>query len=284
MTRAGRVVRVDVDRCIVRTPDGEEVGAEARPLPAVGDEVVLDGGVDRVVEVLPRRSELVRATSRRRQVLAANVDLVFVVVPVDRVEVMGDDVERQVVLALASDGGEPVVVVTKADVGGVPDLEARLGPGVPVVVTSAATGRGIDELRGLLQPDRTGVLLGPSGAGKSRLANALVGHEAVAVGEAKATGEGRHTTSSRRLLPVPTGGSLIDIPGLRSLGMAAAAEGVSRLYADVEELAEECRFADCGHDGGPGCALGDAVAAGALDARRVSTWKRLRTEAAAGQS
>ena len=279
MSRAGRVVRIDVDSCIVRTADGTELRAEARPLPTVGDEVVLDDDVDRITEVRPRRTELARADARRRQVLAANVDVVFVVVPLDRLDVMGDDVERQIALAISS-GGEPVVVLTKSDVGPDPDLGRRL-PGVPVVVTSARTGEGVEGLIDALRPDRTGVLLGPSGAGKSTLVNHLVGSELLAVGDTKASGEGRHTTSARRLVPVPGGGSLIDIPGLRSLGLAAAADGVARLYADVEELTQHCRFPDCAHEGEPGCALLEDIRSGDLDADRVARWKRLRVEAAA---
>ena len=278
MTRAGRVVRVDVDSCMVRIDDGPEVRADAWPLPTVGDEVVLDEDADRVAEIRPRRTELVRADSRRRQVLAANVDVVFVVVPLDRLDLLADDVERQIALAMAS-GGEPVVVLTKSDVGPDPDFSRRL-PGVPVVVTSARTGEGVEGLAAALRPDRTGVLLGPSGAGKSTLVNHLVGSELLAVGDTKASGEGRHTTTARRLVAVPGGGSLIDIPGLRSLGLAAAAEGVARLYADVEELTQHCRFPDCTHEAEPGCALLEDIASGALDAERVERWKRLRAEAA----
>lgn len=271
-----RVVRVDVDSVLVAGDDGER-RVDAATLPAVGDWVVLDDDGGRVVDVLPRRSELVRADARRRQVLAANVDVVLVVTPMDADDAL-ERLEREAALAFAS-GARPVVVLTKSDLvpldedAVVAGVRARL-PNVDVLVTSATSGEGIDSVGEELRPHATGVLLGRSGGGKSTLTNALLGTQLIATGEVRADGEGRHTTTSRRLWVLPAGGSLIDIPGLRSLGLAAAEEGVEKLYADLEALAATCRFADCSHDPGtPGCALDGVVAR-----ERISRWRQLHAE------
>lgn len=278
---AARVVRVDVDSVLVADGDGER-RVDASPLPAVGDWVTLDGDRARVTDVLERRSQLVRADARRRQVLAANVDVVLVVTPMDADDAL-DRLEREAALAFAS-GARPVVVLTKSDLVDDEDDAVVVGvrdrlPNVDVLVTSATSGEGIDAVAAELRPHATGVLLGRSGGGKSSLTNALLGSDAIAIGEVRADGEGRHTTTSRRLWLLPGGGSLIDIPGLRSLGLAAATEGVERLYADIEALARTCRFADCSHVGDtPGCALDAAITSGALSPARVARWQQLRDE------
>jgi ribosome biogenesis GTPase len=277
-----RVVRVDVDSCLVVDADGER-RVDAATLPAVGDWVVLDDARLRVVDVLERRSQLVRADARRRQVLAANVDVVLLVTPMDADDAL-DRLEREAALAFAS-GARPVVVLTKSDLVSDDDpvvagVRERL-PTIDVLVTSAASGEGVEAVAAELRPHATGVLLGRSGGGKSSLTNTLLGSDVIATAAVRADGEGRHTTTSRRLWLLPAGGALIDIPGLRSLGLAAAAEGVERLYEDIEHLAVTCRFADCAHDHAtPGCAVADAIASGRLSARRVERWKLLRAEVA----
>ena len=167
----------------------------------------------------------------------------------------------------------PVVVLAKADLA--PDATGQAAavagahPGLDVVVTSAATGHGLDELRAVAA-GRTVVLVGESGAGKSSLANALLGAEVMATGDVRAgDAKGRHTTTTREAHPLPGGGVLVDTPGLRAVGLWADREAVAATFADIDDLAAGCRFGDCGHDREPGCAVTAAVAAGELAAERV---------------
>ena len=234
-----RVVRVELDRCIVVADDGEHP-ARARALPAVGDWVAARVTADdtAVAAVAPRWSELARRDpDGRTQVLAADVDLVLVTAPVDRLSPAR--VERETAIAWDS-GARPVVLVTKCDLapgGLVDDLRRRL-VGVDVVATSVVTGDGVDEVRAALRPARTAVLLGPSGGGKSSLANRLLGGERLATGAVRpGDRRGRHTTTARQLLVVPSGGVLIDTPGLRSLSLPADHGGVAAAFPDVEALA-----------------------------------------------
>ena len=275
-----RVTQVHRSACTAVLPDGER-RIRAEPLPAVGDWIAVED--ERAVAVLPRWSELHRPDpdAPQLQVLAANVDVVLVAAPADRLS--PSRVERELAVAWES-GGRPVVVLTKSDLVDVPaclaGLDGRL-VGADVIVTSASEGTGIGELRQLLAPDHTAVLLGPSGAGKSTLVNALVGQDVLATGAVReADQRGRHTTTSRQLIPVATGGVLIDTPGLRSLRLAGE-EGVTATFSDVEELATQCRFRDCQHEVEPGCAVTAAVAAGELDRGRFASYRKLQREVAA---
>ncbi len=280
--RLGRVVRVERGACLVATETGEQL-ARFSVLPAVGDWVALETRDDALTVwgTVARWSELARRDpdTERRQVLAANVDLVLVTVPGDRPSV--SRVERESVLAWES-GARPVVVLTKADVAS-RDLTARLEQrlvGVDVIVTSSVTGEGVAELAALLEPRRTAVLLGPSGAGKSTLVNALLGEPRLETGAVRSTdARGRHTTTARELVVLPRGGVLIDTPGLRSLGLLGS-EGIAVAFGDVDDLATGCRFNDCAHDGEPGCAVLAAVADGTLDAARLDSYRKLEREAA----
>jgi ribosome biogenesis GTPase len=283
-----RVVRVESRGCVVATPDGDERPARAPTLPAVGDWVAVADGVVR--HELPRWSSLARKDPApggfKVQVLAANVDLVVITAPADRLNPAR--VERELAAAWDS-GAQPVVVVTKADLAGVDDvadLRDRL-VGVDVLATSADRAdraEGIDELRDRLRPDRTAVLLGPSGAGKSTQANALLGADRLATGAVRdGDHRGRHTTTSRQLVPVPGGGVLIDTPGLRSLGLVASPEGdgIGQAFPEIDELAAGCRYRDCGHDTEPGCAVQAALAGGALAPERWASFTKLQRELAA---
>ncbi len=272
-----RVGRVDRDRCTVRTATGQ-LRAAAPVLPTTGDWVALRTDPEPAVDVvLPRWSAL----EREGQLLAADIDVVFVVASLDR-PLNLNRIERELVLAWDS-GARPVVILTKADA--TPDasmlaktVDAR-AVGVVVVTTSAATGHGVDELLAHLRPNRTAVLLGPSGAGKSTLVNRLLRDESEATGEVReGDHKGRHTTSSRHLLVIPGGGVLIDTPGLRSVGLTGAEGGVALAFPDVEEIAEGCRFRDCRHTGEPGCAIVAAVEDGRLDRDRVASYLKLQGE------
>jgi ribosome biogenesis GTPase len=272
-----RVVGVERGWCQVATPDGER--SLEVPGMAVGDWVALDG--DAVGDVVPRWSTLTRlGPDGAPQVLAANVDLVLIAAPGDRLSPAR--VEREAVLAWDS-GARPLVVLTKLDVAPpdtAEDLAERLVT-LDVIGTSAVTGEGIDAVRSALGPSVTGVLLGPSGAGKSTLVNALLGEEHLAVGDVREQDRrGRHTTSSRRLVPLPSGGCLIDMPGLRSLGTDAGDDAVAAAFLEIDELARGCRFADCQHETEPGCAVIAAADRGALDPARLASYRKLLKETA----
>ena len=241
--------------------------------PAVGDWVFLDDGV--ITEILPRRTAFSRRAAgeeTREQVLAANVDVAFVVASATDVNVRR--IERYLTIAWQS-GASPVVVVTKADL--VSAVELIPVPS-PVIVTSGITGAGIDDVARELQPAKTGVLLGPSGAGKSTLINALVGHEVMPTREVHRSGEGRHKTSHRQLIDVPGGGAIIDTPGLREAQLWEGEDALSGVFEDIEDLALRCRFSDCSHDSEPGCAIRAAIAEGTLDGGRFRSYLKLQRE------
>ena len=297
----GRVARVDRGSCLVATADGlvraspytlASRRAELDAVPATGDWVALtddphEGSA--IVGVVPRWSAISRKDPDERvtveQVLAANVDVFAVVCGLDR-SLVQNRVERMLSVAWES-GALPVVVLTKADLAAdleavVREAHAAAGAGVSVHVTSAVSGQGIDELRALLLPTRTLAVIGPSGAGKSTLVNGIVSTDVQSTGPVReADGRGRHTTTTRDLVPVPTGGVLLDTPGLRSLPLWDGASGIASTFADVEDLAAGCRFRDCHHEQEPGCAVRAAMATGALASRRLESYHKLHRELAA---
>ncbi|GAB0107421.1 ribosome small subunit-dependent GTPase A [Nocardia sp. JMUB6875] len=250
-----------------------------------GDWVAIDHGRT-VRALLPRRTAIVRAAvsgqpdSRAKsahQVLAANVDTVLVCTAGDGDVDLGR-IERLLALAWES-GAQPTVVLTKADLAhDIPiDAVRAAAPGVTVLAVSAATGVGMDVLGALLIG--TVALIGPSGAGKSTLANALLGAEVFATNAVREGDKrGRHTTVHRELRPLPGGGTLIDTPGLRSVGLWDATEGIGRTFSDIESLAAQCRFADCAHETEPGCAVLAAIDSGALPQRRLTSYRKLSRE------
>jgi ribosome biogenesis GTPase len=191
--------------------------------------------------------------------------------------------ERLVALAWES-GAIPLVILTKSDLATDADLMASdvagAAPGVDVLVLSAVSGEGLDELRARLTPGSTLVLLGQSGVGKSTLVNALAGAERVAVSDVGVTGKGRHTTTSRELVPLAGGAVLLDTPGMRGIGLVDAEDGLERTFPEIEALTEECRFSDCAHVTEPGCAVLAAVEDGSLPVRRVESWRKLGRELA----
>ena len=259
-------------------------------LPAVGDWVVARkraaGDRASIVHVLPRRSRFSRKVAGAvtdEQVVAANVDVVFLVMGLD-----GDfsprRLERYLLLARES-GAAPVVLLTKPDLS--VDLPAQVAGVVavtnelPVHVLNPRTGEGADGLRGYLARGRTCALLGSSGVGKSTIVNRLVGAD---VRKTRAVREedskGRHTTTHRELVPVPAGGLLLDTPGMRELQLWATGDAVEQAFDDVERYAGHCRFSDCRHRDEPRCAVKAAVAEGLLAAERLESYLALQDELA----
>lgn len=293
----GRVAQVQRGLCTVATPDGPRQ-ASAYTLasrragleddPACGDWIsAIDDAEEglALVAILPRTSALIRRQPEDKgggeQVLIANADRIAVVLGLDR-PVSANRLERTMALVWES-GAEPVVVLTKGDL--VEDRSAvvaaaqQAAGAADVLVTSVPTGVGVAEVRALARGGDTLAFLGPSGAGKSTLINALLGEDQQATGAVRAKdSRGRHTTVTRDLIPLPGGGVLVDTPGLRSLGLWEAEEGVAVAFDDIEELAHGCRFRDCRHIAEPDCAVRAAAAAGTLDARRLDSYRKLQAE------
>jgi len=293
----GRVVRVHRGLAEILTEHGllragcsadllGEVARDPVAAPTTGDWVVVRDWPDRrqtVERVLPRSSAVVRATAGRQshgQVLCANVDHVAVVVGLHPEPVLAR-VERLLALAWQS-GATPVVVLTKADL--VSDAEfvsedvRGVAPGAEVVCTSTVTGAGVGRLREIVGDRGTMALLGASGHGKSSLVNALVGAEVLGTRALRQDGRGRHTSVRRELVLLAGGGAVIDTPGLREVGLLGADAGLAIAFADVEVLAERCRFDDCSHLQEPGCAVRAALDSGELTVRRYESWVDLRRE------
>ena len=296
-TVVGRVGRVDRGRFQLLTAEGGIPISTTGVSPVcVGDWCAANSTSDTTGEadtyallaVLPRRTALVRQSSGARvesQALAANIDTVMVVVPLDR-PVSRRQIERFLALAWDS-GAQPVLVLTKSDLvendtvtAALAEVSAVSGD-LSVLVVSVVTGAGMDEVAALVQTGLTVALLGTSGSGKSTLVNALMGSEVVQTGEVReADGKGRHTTTWRELVVLPTGGALIDTPGLRELGMWVDEEGIEATFNDITDLAEQCRFNDCAHASEPGCAVLAAIASGELASDRLDSYRKLLGEAA----
>jgi ribosome biogenesis GTPase / thiamine phosphate phosphatase len=256
--------------------------------PVAGDWVAIDieGDAARIHGVLPRHGALTRkaaGTSHGTQVVAANVDLALLVMALNG-DVNLRRLERYLALA-ASGGVQPLIVLTKADLvddpGAEMDAVHDAAGDVPVLAVSSRTGEGLDRLQRWLLPQQTAVLLGSSGAGKSTLVNALAGGDVMATGAIRESdGRGRHTTSHRELLLLPSGALILDTPGMREVGLADGAEGVREGFADIEALALECQFSDCTHQREPKCAVQAAIARGALERDRLDGWRKLQLETA----
>ncbi|MDO8802629.1 ribosome small subunit-dependent GTPase A [Phenylobacterium sp.] len=295
-----RVIAQHRDGYLVATDDGElranlsgrlhHEAQEADP-PSVGDWVALAlnpaDGAATIEAVLPRRTVLTRRAADslgKLQVIAANIDVVFVVSSMNA-DLNPRRIERYLAAAWQS-GARPVVVLTKSDLSDDPTGEAAeivaLADGAPVLLVSARDGVGLAPLLAQVAPGEVCVLIGSSGVGKSTLVNAFLGEDRLSVAEIReADDQGRHTTSSRQLVLLPGGALLLDTPGIREVGLIDAEEAVSEVFDDIESLAGDCRFNDCGHTHEPGCAIAAALQSGALDPGRWANFQKLGRELAA---
>ena len=292
----GRVSRVDRGLPLVLTEDGPVRAEPATHLRetsegpiAVGDWIALarpEGHDVAIAEaILPRTSAFTRKDPGEQaigQVMAANIDTVFVVQALSPNGPNLSRLERELVLAWES-GATPAVVLTKTDLcrdgEALRDEVRAVALGVDIHLVSAVTGQGVDELRDQIEPGTTVAFFGASGVGKSTLLNCLIGTDVQETAEVRETdGKGRHTTVAREMFFLPEGGIIIDTPGMRALALWDAEEGIASAFPDIEELAEGCRFADCTHTREPGCAVREAMEAGELAERRLDSYLRLREE------
>ncbi len=253
---------------------------------AVGDWVLVEHGSCRLLRLLERQSVIRRLAAgevQREQAIAANVDTAFVVTSCNA-DFNLSRLERYLAVVLDA-GVTPVIVLTKADlcdeVDRYRDEAARVAGDAAVVAVDARDPKVHEALADWLGPGQAVVFIGSSGVGKSTLVNTLSGAACQATQDIREDdARGRHTTTSRQLLPMPGGAWLIDVPGMRELKIGAAQAGLSEAFGDLETLARSCRFRDCGHGDDVGCALRTAVEAGGLDPRRLDNFLKLQREAA----
>jgi ribosome biogenesis GTPase len=288
--RTGYQVQTDTAECFARISGKlRHAAAGQAELPAVGDWVVLQtltGDSEAVIHrVLPRKSKFSRKAAGERtdeQIVAANVDTVWIVSSLDR-DFSLRRIERYLTLAWES-GASPVIVLTKSDLcddvyGYTSQVEA-IAVSVPIHCTSSITGNGLSELDAYFQNHATVALMGSSGVGKSALINALAGAPLQQTGGLRDDGRGRHTTTGRQLIRLPGGGLIVDTPGMRELQLWDGQGSLADVFAEIEELAQGCRFSDCRHAGEPGCAVAGAVADGRLLETRLQSYHKLKRELA----
>jgi ribosome biogenesis GTPase len=255
--------------------------------PAVGDwvgvHVVASENKALIHEVLPRRTKLSRKVAGERtaeQIVVTNIDVVFLVTSLNA-DLNIRRIERYLG-AIWESGAQPVIVLNKADLCADSQTAAaevaEAAPGVDVHVLAAIAGEGLDALAPYMGQGNTVVLLGSSGVGKSTIINRLLHSEVQNTREIRSDDRGRHATTYRRLFIMPSGGVLIDTPGMREFQAWEAESGTDEAFEEIGRLAVECRFRDCGHKSEPGCAVLAAVASGALDASRLSNYEKLRKE------
>ena len=295
-----RITRQDRNRYQLLSPEGQFVGeltgsmvskaSASADLPAVGDWVLASVRRDEMAatihDILPRRSSFSRKVAgknTKQQIVAANIDTVFLVSGLDH-DFNLRRIERYVTLAWDS-GAIPVIVLNKADLAD--DLEAiitqveSVAIGIDVVSVSTIGQPGIEPLRPYLQPGKTAAFLGSSGVGKSSLVNAILEGQHLATTPVRLDdSRGRHTTTFRELFVAPGGAILIDTPGMRELQLWTDAEGVRNTFPEIEELSESCKFSDCAHETEPGCAVRSALDSGDLSESRYNSYLKLMKEVA----
>ena len=257
--------------------------------PAVGDWVVIhDDSSDAklIVDILPRKTSLhkKRGGKDESQLIAANVDVVFIVESIDR-DYSLNRFERY--LVLAKEGGmKPVIILNKSDLSNdhdmtksVVDIRERFGE-VEIITTSIVNDSGLDGLKGYIKKGVTYCFVGSSGVGKSSLINKLLNQDSITTTAiSEKTGRGVHTTTSREMYVTATGGIIIDNPGSREVGVVNARTGIEEVFADIEALARTCKFVDCKHIDEFGCAVTEAIKNGALDAAQYANYRKMKKEA-----
>jgi len=284
----GLVIRVDGRVVTILTDAGQQRVSLAPTLSGVpddggittGDWLVIEDGI--AVHLLPRRSVLMRraaGVATAGQAVAANIDLVFITVALGA-SLKLRRIERALAMAWSS-GAAPVVLLTKSDLSAEVEADVRAARSVAAgteVIAVNASGAGLARLREVLLEGMVGVLVGPSGTGKSTLVNRLSGNEALATGEVRSDGKGRHTTTRRELIELPGGGLIIDTPGTRELGLWDAGAGIDEVFGDLTEVAAQCRFRNCKHEQEPGCAVRAAAAGDPTVLARLESKRKLERE------
>lgn len=299
MQCSGTVVKLDRGFPLIRTQDGGEFrckhatayvkGGNLRAV--IGDRVVVDlpDGADmaQIIDILPRKNQFIRKDPAERaiaQVLAANFDTVIIAHPLSELNIRR--LERELVLAHET-GARVVVALTKSDLA---EDEAQLNATlalvrdivsdqVDVLLVSEKEPESIELVRSYIPKGSIAVLIGRSGVGKSSMVNLLVGgHVMDTTPVRESDGKGRHTTVSRAMIQVLGGGLVVDMPGVRGLGLWESEEGINAAFAEVASLAQECRFRDCQHENEPGCAVMKAVEEGIVPLARVESYRNLMRE------
>lgn len=296
-TSMARVTAVDRDRYVIHNGQ-EEVSAELTgrflhevrssvEMPCVGDWVCVQShdGSASIHSLLPRRSFLRRKSPGKNidfQMIAANIDVAFIVQSC-HFDFNVRRLERY--LVMVNEGQiEPVLLLTKTDLVSEAELDRMIGDiraaGIMarILTLSNLTGEGVAQVREVMEVGRTYSLLGSSGVGKTTLINQLLGKDALETGAVSGTGEGRHTTTRRHLVTLDNGALLIDMPGMRELGILSAGEGLDNSFAEIKALSGRCRFSDCSHDREPGCAIRKAIESGELDAAHYQSYLKLKAE------